>query len=394
MRLNTCTALGIWLCLALPIPAASCEVPSDEQLGVVQFLPEYMGLDGIPSHAGLLAWRQWEDANGRLCIALDFPITKRLSDEQVQVLHGAMAKHHRQTASTLEPARIVVATRHARQSLPLYDFPPVRSAAGLPTVSSHCAIAKQVAQQKFWRFADTDQGFTARLTATSCAKNAQYAGSGTAFLVAPSLAITAAHIVTDKDANIPCQYRVVPGGGSYNHGRAQPFGSINVSKIALSARARSWMAKSVNDLSQTDLRRYVASDYAFLALAPNSLATSNLHWPAIVFGEKVRGKPVYKSGYPVESYARALRPPGASLSADGQDACAPFEDLNTYSVLSFYGDSGGPIWQHPAQQAFGWLSIISLVSVIQRDHESAAYTYSPRFSLALYGQFVSYLRAH
>ena len=363
-----------------------------EQIGVLQYLPEFQTNENSAMHPGLLAWRQWSGADGRVCVSLDYPQQQLLTDTQAQELFAHMAERHRKTAIAIEPAREIAATPNTKIMLPLHEFPPVRTAQGLPTASSECAARKPIVEQKFWRFAGRDLSFAARLTPKNCTKATDFAGAGTAFMIAPSLAFTAAHILTNGQSSIDCRYRLVPAGGSYNHGEPQPYGAVDVGEITLSPQASFWMRQPVNELSDANLRRYVASDYAFLALKSNALADVPVLWPAVIFGAKARGKPVYKTGYPGETIARALRPPGASLSADGVDACAVSDELNAFSLLSFYGDSGGPIWLHPEQQEQRWLSVISLVSVIQRNHESAAYTYSPQFSLPLYRQFLAYLR--
>lgn len=379
------TLVGMPLC-----HADSCHTPPSSQIAVVQYLPDFLSERVDVAHEGLLAWRQWSGTEG-LCVYMDYPISQRLGPSQVRLLQEQMAALHRQSARELQPARRISLDPSIYKHLPLLDLAPLSPSLGLPSGSFACGGRRTTAQQYFWRFAERDLSFAARLGPKSCLQNTDFAGAGSAIIVAPTLALTAAHTLTKDGATTQCRYRVIPAGGRYDQGAAQPFGAVDISQIALGRRANYWMHYTANELTEAQLHPYVAADHAYLRLAPNKLGQSKFMWPALIFGAPAQINPVYKTGYASEALARALRPAGASLSADGLDACARSTKLSAYSMMSFLGDSGAPIWQHPDQQAQGWLSVISIVSVSERTHESAPYTYGPRFTLALYRQILAYL---
>jgi hypothetical protein len=88
-----------------------------------------------------------------------------------------------------------------------------------------------------------------------------------------------------------------------------------------------------------------------------------------------------------------MRAPGASLTSDGNVSCAANASVAVFSMLAYHGDSGAPIWQHPDDDALGWLSVHSLVSVGDTDHTGSGLVFGPKFSMRLYRRLVRHLRA-
>ena len=352
----------------------------------------------------LIAWRERKNADASLCIEQDFPRSdsggsKTLSAANAIALYAQMdAQHHAQARRIRPSLQIQRPLKALPTDLFLLDRPPNAHRGPVTLSGNTCAPRIAANEQKFWRLADQDLSFAARIGPTKCKSGSSLAGAGSAVFLSPSLAMTAAHIVRNAYGEIDCAYRAIPGGTAYTAASPQPYGGYVSESIRGGAGAKAMFSRLPDELSSAELSEYVALDYAFLQLRvdasmSDSQAIESRIWPAFVFSDDASTAPrVYKSGYPRENAARNLRAPGASVTADGAPACVSNPAVQVFSMLTFHGDSGAPIWIHPDDDARGWLSVISIVSVGEINHKRATYTFGPRFNLHLYAKVLSQLR--
>ena len=350
----------------------------------------------------LVAWRERKNADASLCIEQDFPQikgnSKILSAANAASLYAQMDAQHQAQARRIRPILQIKRPEKAPHTyLSMLEPPYVHR--GPETLSGNkCAPRMAAKAQKFWRLADQDLSFAARMSAAQCDRVFSIAGAGSAVFLSPALAMTAAHVVRDADGEIHCAYRAIPGGAAYSEASAQPYGAYSSESIRGGKGAKAVFSRLPEELSAAELSEYVALDYAFVHLKDKA-SVSDLEtfrpriWPAFVFSDgALLAARVYKSGYPRESSSRNLRAPGASVTTDGALACVSNSAVQAFSMLTFQGDSGAPIWIHPDDDERGWLSVISIVSVSEIDHESAGYTFGPRFTLRFYDKVLAQLR--
>ena len=351
----------------------------------------------------LFAWRERKNADASVCIEQDFPRiesgSKILSAANARALYAQMNAQHQAQAQRIRPLLQMQQPIEVLSSPDLFVLGPPNAHIGPETLAGkQCAPRKAANTQKFWRLADQDLSFAARIAPAQCDDGLSISGGGSAVFLGPALAMTAAHIVRDAHGEIHCAYRAVPGGAAYTAHSAQPYGAYFSKSIRGGKGARAMFARLPDELSSVALSEYVALDYAFLHLAVDA-NVSNLQsfesriWPAFVFSDAASPTPrVYKSGYPRENAARNLRAPGASVTADGAQACVSNSAVQAFSMVTFAGDSGAPIWIHPDDDARGWLSVISVVSVGEINHLRDAYAFGPRFTLGFYQKVLAQLR--
>lgn len=369
-----------------------CEQDAPAIGAVVQYLV---------AQKSIFAWRERKNADASVCIDQDFPRSesgsKILLAADARALYAQMNAQHQAQARKIRPIVQMQRPIEALRS-ELFLLGPPTSHTGPETLSGNqCAPRKAATSQKFWRLADQDLSFAARIGPARCDGGIGLSGGGSAVFLGPALAMTAAHIVRDARGEIHCEYRAVPGGAAYTVHSAQPYGAYFSNSIRGGKGARAMFSRVPDELSSATLSEYVALDYAFLHLnvnadVSNSQSFESRIWPAFVFSDNSSAPRVYKSGYPRENAARSLRAPGASVTADGAQACVSDSAVQAFSLLTFHGDSGAPIWIHPDDDARGWLSVISIVSVGQINHLNAAYTFGPRFTLNFYQKVLAQLR--
>jgi V8-like Glu-specific endopeptidase len=374
-----------------PLTFGVCEENALIQRAVIQYLPTL----------GLLAWREYRNADAAICVRQDLPLARSLTRVQAQALYEALQSQHRTMAIRLQPLQaITVSDAGGAKKWRLHDLPPNARLGPSTRSEPGCAPRKAAANQQYWRFADHDPSFAARLGPTVCDNDAKFGGAGTAAMISPHWALSAGHVMTDEQGVVHCKFRLSPGGAAYSANPAQPFGVWHSERIVLSPAAHEILSQPAHEQSVQSLPEYVANDYALLRLitpkdrSVNPVNDAQRIWPAYEFTPEPAPHfaQVYKSGYPREAPAQMLRAAGASLSADGSSACATSADVAAFSLLTFHGDSGAPIWVHPDQHPRAWLSVISIVSVVESNHEDAAFTFGPRFTLKLYDNLMQQLR--
>lgn len=380
--------------------AAQCGDNRTLNRAVVQYLPEVEGLrlpELVPTaNKQTWAWREYQGSSGALCVHLDAPIDRELTPSEAVELYRFQAAQHRSFANSLQPRDEIVLAQVNSSSWHQVERPPNSPIGPVTRQSLNCAGPKSRSEQKYWRFADQDLSFVARLRPYKCPDAMSSAGGGTAFMVNPTLAMTALHVLNDEAGNISCSYRVLPGAQSFGSGNPHPFGGLSTSAILKSPRGAELVRGTAADKGSDDVSDYVANDYAMLELEQIGVEKKSgrqVIWPAIVFGPSIAqpARRVYKSGYPNALEIRQLRAPGASVTADGAFACVDDANVQAFAFLAYPGDSGAPIWLHPDDDPMGWLSVISLVSISTTNHRGAELGFGPRFSMSLYWRLVRHL---
>jgi hypothetical protein len=134
--LGTDNALGYF--------ADHCDVKSGTRQAVIQYLPE--------KHS-IWAWRERVNADGSVCIALDFPQTKTLSQTAAQQLYQAMAKQQAENAKQLAPTQeIQLSGGDYSKTWQLSELPPNAHSGPETTLEAGCAARKPFGPRFSLRF--------------------------------------------------------------------------------------------------------------------------------------------------------------------------------------------------------------------------------------------------
>lgn len=228
--------------------------------------------------------------------------------------------------------------------------------------------------------------FALRLSPAPCDGQSGLVGAGSAVLLSPALAITAAHVVNDEHGRTHCRFRLTPAARAFAAG-AQPYGRLHGEVIQ--------HGQTLGDAASGDHRVQVQADWALLRVDPDPDArlARQAVWPVWIFSDAppASAERVLKIGFPRGARFRALRQAGGSVSWLADSLC-PQVPIREFGFEGDYGDSGGPILTLPQDHPRGWLQLQSWVSTGQQVNFRQPTILGPRLDLALYQHFLGVLR--
>lgn len=209
-----------------PTPACAAE-PAIGQVGELQYLPAWRTL---------LAWRHWHTGSER-CVRLDWPRTQALTPAQTAELDaelGRMQALQRPSRQPALPRAYPEAAAH-RPAPPVWAATDWVHAPGPERTLPLCPRALPLAQIHTVELPSALAATVLRVRPLRClAGSMPMAGSGV--LLAPDLALTAAHVVMTRDGLVCDRYRVTPGGRRFSDPPAAPYGAGLVTRAVLSER--------------------------------------------------------------------------------------------------------------------------------------------------------------
>lgn len=359
----------------LEAPAAACAgaVPADPQ-AELQFLPAWRTL---------LAWRHWRRADTR-CVQLDWPRSQRLSATQIGALDAVLAQLQAQQQAAWQPALARAYTEAAPHRPEPPAWAPIDWIAA-PAPERTLPLCPRVPALGSLRTVELPPALAAtvlRVRPHRCQPGSMpMAGSGV--LLAPDLALTAAHVVMTRTGMVCDRYRVTPGGRRYSDPPTAPYGAGLVSRAVLSERG-GWTraAESAPPLDR-DYDSRTGHDYALLLLdAPAQLPGDTL-WPRLRFAATPSpiGTPLLHAGYAART-PQGRAAPGALIALYGQRTCARGLETPVRAALWMSpGASGGPIWTWSGRDALQLETLAVRVEALPGERYE---TLGPRFDLQDY----------
>lgn len=366
-----------------PLP---CAAPTAETATAsIQYLPEL---------GQLLAWRSVE-GDPRACVELDWPERRTLSARQALGLRVLLAAHD--AAGGDLPAQTALADIEAADRraarlpwLPPAALPTLADQPGLPWCPRTANAATQVPLQLPARVAP----LLVRVRPHRCVPGARpLAGSGV--MIAPDLALTAAHVVLAPTGRICDRYRVVPGGRRYSDPPAAPYGIAYVSRAFLSERGGWRSDAAVAPELNADYPARTAHDHALLMLDRPIALPAAIQWPRLRYASTALapGLRVLGAGYASIGPLGRIAP-GVAVNLYGQTAC-PRAEAEPYARFALWmapGSSGGPIWRWPDHGQP--LELLSLAVRLETLGEHQFETLGPRFDAVDYRRLLALLAQH
>jgi hypothetical protein len=337
----------------------------------------------------LLAWRS--DPADPACVWLDWPQARRLAPPEAAELWKRLDTAQRQARSQLGRIRVRTVSPVAGRRPDFDGIPPqIRTTTEMPAA---CLAADRHLHHVHWLSGPPP--FVLRLSPAPCMAHTGLVGAGSAILLSPALAVTAAHVVNDDSGYSHCRFRLTPAASPYTAG-SPPFGRLHGSVILHGETPASRKAAAA------DHRVRVQADWALLRIeaeptdtprdpSKQALAGQAL-WPVWIFGDTRDSDShrVIKIGFPRGARFRTLRQAGGSVSWLAESIC-PQHPIREFGFESDHGDSGGAILTLPQDHPHGWLQIHSWVSTGQQVNFQQPTTLGPRLDLALYRHFVAAL---
>ncbi len=354
--------------------------------------------------ASIWLWRVVLDAPGVRCTLRDFPDPAALSAQQSLRMRQQWAKQNQdEYFSPLMPSEAVPegAVLRAPEGAP--PIPGLRkhnlSTAKKNTSDRSLAIRLQQAQALIPPI--TFLNTAIRFGAHRC--QAAVGGRGTAVLIAPKLALTAAHVVVD-DVGALCEaYRAVPGGDSYLENEPSPLGIYISTKVQLSERGGWNVGKPpfpvIGDATQAQFEECTRHDWAIVGL--RSVVRGPHVWPLLRFFDKpqtshdcsaqMQDLEVVKIGYPIRGlYGETRR--GRAIVNRGYGNCGQEQPpLARFLLFTNPGDSGAGVFIL-AKNEKAPLELRSLVSVSEMRNSFAIESLGPSFDLIDYQRMLGFLQ--
>lgn len=387
--------LGLWLLVsaaaqadlpnwsALP-PAPECAAePASGQVGELQYMPAWRTL---------LAWRHWQSAGVR-CVRLDWPRAQALTSAQAAELDAELARMDALWRATWTPAL----PRAYTEAAAYRPAPPDWAAtdwvhAPMPTRTLPlCPRVPSLVQMRTVELPPALAATVLRVRPLRClAGSLPMAGSGV--LLAPDLALTAAHVVMTRDGLVCDRYRVTPGGRRYSDPPTAPYGAGVVTRAVLSERGGWHVAAGAAPPPDRDYGARTAHDYSILLLETPAQLPSDTLWPRLRFGAApgAIGTPVLMAGYAARM-PQGRAAPGALVSVFGQLGCPRGVESPVRAALWMSpGGSGGPIWNWAAEQALQLETLSVRLEVLAGERYEAL---GPRFDLKDYAWWLQQLPA-
>lgn len=351
-------------------------------------------LQYLPSLGQLLAWRTFAVAGGR-CVLLDWPERRALSGRQALGLQRLLDQH--QAAAAKVPAQALrsadVAPLAARTRRPAWHPPPTIVAGADRPSLPFCPRTAERTQQVPLELPERVAPLLLRVRPHRCVPGSRPA-SGSGVLLAPDLALTAAHVILTGDGRVCDRYRVIPGGRRYSEPPAAPFGLAFVSRAYLSERGGWNLAAAGAPALNDDFVARTAHDHAWLRLDQSISLPDDTLWPRLRFVGGLRATPglrLLRAGYAAIGPSGRIAP-GAAVNTLGEIACPrePGEAYWRFALWMGPGASGGPIWRWPDRgQLFELLSI----AVRMETHGEHQYeTLGPRFDADDYWRLLRVLQ--
>jgi hypothetical protein len=327
----------------------------------------------------VIAWRVLHSENGTI-FEMDFPEQRTLSDAEAKQLQADLQASQRRFSQSLGSYRIadmqIKADPRATQFDSLVQKPKT------PILGVCSAIDFSPRRLDFMRSPPTPR-FVARMRIAQCPPAIEFAGVGTAFFIAPELAMTAAHVVIDDGTLQYCDYLLTPGANSQKEDLVQPYGhrKARVKRLGREGQILDSLALE-GEISAA----HINADWAILSVEALATDAQVQAWPILVFSDSDNfgsiGR-VIKTGYPRGSMTRALRPAGASLSALGFSLCSGERSTQAFALLADFGDSGSPIWTLPEDHPQEWGQIVSILAVSE-SWGSVPRAFGPNMSMRMY----------
>lgn len=342
-----------------------------------------------PLHT-LLAWRQWPMSGG-WCVQLDWPEVLRLppaASAGLQQLLSQQADRRRALLSQALP-RSQVGRGELRQSPPAWlPAVSVPAPSGRPTLPL-CPRVPALATLQPLELPSPLAATVLRVRPHRCRPGGlPMAGSGV--LLAPGLALTAAHVVMTPGGMVCDRYRVVPGGRRFTDPPAAPYGMGFVSRAVLSERGGWQRDAGVAPPPNADYDQRTAHDYAFLLLDTPATVPADSLWPRLRFGAppSVLAQPLLMAGYGHRAPTGPVAP-GAMVSLWGQITCPRGqESYQRQALWMSAGASGGPIWHYSPARPLELSSLGVRVETLSGDRYE---TLGPRFDLVDYSALLQML---
>ena len=230
-------------------------------------------------------------------------------------------------------------------------------------------------------------------------------GRGSALLMAPTLILTAAHVVADENGALCEAYRAVPGGDSYLVKEPSPLGVYISSRVQLSERGGWKLGETPfpvgGEATQAQFEARTRHDWAIGSLKSK---VRGVHvWPLLRFVVKAQSladchahtqnAAIVKIGYPIRGFYGEIRRGKATANRGYSNCGAERPPVARFSLFTNPGDSGAGIFAL-AQNENMPLELRSLVSVSEMRNSLAIESLGPSFDLTYYQQMLRFLQNH
>lgn len=371
--LRRTTWLGLALWLFSTGARASC-LAERARLGYLQYFAD---------RQELLAWRS--DPADPDCVWLDWPHSRHLAATESAELWERLDAAQDRARSQLGGISVRTVSPVTRRAPDFDGIPPqIRTTTETPPA---CLAADRHVHHVQW--SSGPPPFAVRLSPAPCMAREGMVGAGSAVLLSPTIAITAAHVVNDASGYSHCRFRLTPAARPFAAG-SPPFGRLH-GHVILHGET-----PALRPSADPDHRVRVQADWAVLRIETESTDTALARqavWPVWIFGDR-RGPEssrVIKIGFPRGARFRTLRQAGGSVSWLAESIC-PQHPIREFGFESDHGDSGGPILTLPQDHPRGWLQMHSWVSAGQQVNFQQPTTLGPRLDFALYQHVVAALR--
>jgi hypothetical protein len=337
----------------------------------------------------LFAWRETE-VGSELKITLDYPENRQMDRTEAFDFKRRLTLQHQKAALSLLQFTEEQISFASASRAPLFEnAPPVLTQSR----SGDCKLANYTLNRISFKRDPPTPEFVARLKPGVCRTDSALAKGGSASMISPEFAFTAAHILIQKGKLQDCDYRLIPGADRFDGARPQPLGSSHATVLAL-AKPDLDILDRIDEVSEAQFNSRSNADWALLKIGPSSVASKSLAklWPIYEFADGIDAdQHVIKSGFPRGNKTRALRAAGASLSSQGLRVCQSERGSELFALTADFGDSGAPIWVSPQFQAQQRLRVVSLVSSTEV-FGSVPRVHGPKFSIDMYWRTLSLLR--
>jgi hypothetical protein len=372
--------LLLTLLLAFALSAASAQGSTQAR--------EFAYVHYFSDQHSVIAWRVLHSESGTT-FEMDFPEQRTLSDAEAKQLQTNLQISQKRFSQSLGSYRI--ADMQLKADPRATQFDSLTQKPKTPVLGVCSAIDFSPRRLDFARSPPTPR-FVARMRIASCPPKTEFAGVGTAFFIAPELAMTAAHVVIDGDTAQYCDYLLTPGANSQKEDLVQPYGHR---KARVQRLGREGLKLDSLALEGEISAAHINADWAILSVDASADDAQVQAWPVLVFSDADNfgsiGR-VIKTGYPRGNMTRALRPAGASLSAIGFTLCTGERSTQAFALLADFGDSGSPIWTLPEDHPQEWAQIVSILAVSE-SWGSVPRAFGPNMSMRMYRAIVAALQS-
>jgi hypothetical protein len=337
----------------------------------------------------LMAWRESDPSTGNQ-IQLDYPEKRALTRTEAIDLKRRLALQHENYAPSLQNyVEEQVSFDPSNTDPEFKNAPPVLTQSR----SGDCKLPNYTLNRVIFKRKPPTPEFVVRLQPRTCSSDSALAQGGSAAMISPRWAITAAHILTQDGKIQDCDYRLIPGGDSFSAAQSQPLGSLRAKTYAL-AQPGLDILDNIDQISEAQFNNRSNDDWGILAIeaAVSNNQTAAQLWPIYEFHDhEDSDQQVMKSGFPRGKNTRSLRSAGASLSSQGLRVCQNKQASELFALTADFGDSGAPIWVLPQLQAERRLRVISLVASAEV-FGSVPRVHGPKFSLDMYFKILEMIK--